>query len=686
MRVNSSGNTYFNGCVGIGTNTFNTSYQLQLPYNASYTTQLRCEGGSGTIPLSIGGSGNIYVDAPGNVGGRFTILSGGSVGIGTSNPTTSLQVVGTLNATTIQENGVNLTTKYQTNVSATSTIANTILRPYPPTYLTSANTTITNSAYGNGTYIATAGSSYIGQDLFYCIGSNPSFNPSFNQWTSGPNTINSSGNYTGTNSTLINGSAVVGETATIQLPYNVVINNYSLTANGTASYNTAAPNTWYFCGSTDGTNYTQLDYRTGVTYPVNTGSFITSNFTFTNTTGYNYYRFVIKSTSGTGYTQIICDGMTLFGYEARNGALIGAVGIGTNSLNYNSSFEVYGGYTYLSSSVGIGTSPNGTTSLIVSGTTVLNGNVGIGSATPNTNFDVNGKIMINNGSAGPPVIAQFGGSGDRIILFGGGATAYPYSLGINSSTLWYSTPANHTFYCNGINMLTLTSSGTTVLNGYFGIGTNNPGTALDVNGVINVSNIGGTFGGPSNISAYGGFGDRIVLFPGIAGSTFPYSIGMNSSTMWFSVPQTGTYLWSSNTTGTTINSNMYLDNTGSLNIYNDISCFTSASDIKLKENIKPLEINCIDLINKFKPVEFTWKDIKDVPGDRKNTVDYGFIAQEIEELLPHLIKETSCYKTIKYEKFAPYLVKAIQELSKTIIRLETKIDDLTSEIEYLKNK
>ena len=96
MHINSSGNTYFNGCVGIGTNTINTSYQLQLPYNATYTTQLRCEGGSGTIPLSIGGSGNIYVDAPGIVGGRFTILNGGSVGIGTSNPLTFLDVRGVL--------------------------------------------------------------------------------------------------------------------------------------------------------------------------------------------------------------------------------------------------------------------------------------------------------------------------------------------------------------------------------------------------------------------------------------------------------------------------------------------------------------------------------------------------------------------------------------------------------------
>jgi hypothetical protein len=121
---------------------------------------------------------------------------------------------------------------------------------------------------------------------------------------------------------------------------------------------------------------------------------------------------------------------------------------------------------------------------------------------------------------------------------------------------------------------------------------------------------------------------------------------------------------------------MYLDSTGSLIVYNDIAAFSSASDIKLKTNIKPLNIDCIDLINKIKPVEFTWKDIKDVPDNKKNTIDHGFIAQEVEEILPLLIKDTNNYKTIKYEKFAPYIIKAIQELYSIINKQQELIDKL----------
>ena len=46
----------------------------------------------------MGGAGLFYVDGPGVVGGRFTILDNGNVGIGNSNPSSKLTVEGTLAA------------------------------------------------------------------------------------------------------------------------------------------------------------------------------------------------------------------------------------------------------------------------------------------------------------------------------------------------------------------------------------------------------------------------------------------------------------------------------------------------------------------------------------------------------------------------------------------------------------
>jgi hypothetical protein len=203
----------------------------------------------------------------------------------------------------------------------------------------------------------------------------------------------------------------------------------------------------------------------------------------------------------------------------------------------------------------------------------------------------------------------------------------------------------------------ISGSGSPTLNQLLEIEIYGDETNLNVLGVLNASN-NNTIGIPSLASAYGSNGDRIILSKGVQSSTYPYSVGINTDTMWFGVPTNGSYVWYSNLT-----SNMFLDNTGSLNVFNDIIGFNNASDSNLKTNIKPFNFNCVDIIDKIKAVEFTWKDIKQVPENKKNTTDYGFIAQEVQELLPHIVDETSEYKIIKYEKLVPYLVKAIQELN-----------------------
>ena len=216
-----------------------------------------------------------------------------------------------------------------------------------------------------------------------------------------------------------------------------------------------------------------------------------------------------------------------------------------------------------------------------------------------------------------------------------------------------------------------TTSENIITCGKISIGTAATNTSLNVNGIINMNSGSVALPTLNNNSIIGGVGDRVVLNPGTSG-VYPHSIGYNTNTIWFSGPTNTSYVWYSN-----LNSNMFLDGSGNLTIHNDITAFNSASDLKLKENIKSVNINCLNLINQLKPVEFTWKDIELVPSNKRNKKDYGFIAQDVEKIIPSLINDNNnSYKGIKYDKITTYLVKAIQELN-------NKFDNLSN---MIKNK
>jgi hypothetical protein len=88
MRITSDGN------VGIGTP--DPAFgKLQIAGAA--TTALRLDANAGVAALSIGGNGEVLVDAPGVTGGRFVVKDSGNVGIGTPNPSKAkLEINGSL--------------------------------------------------------------------------------------------------------------------------------------------------------------------------------------------------------------------------------------------------------------------------------------------------------------------------------------------------------------------------------------------------------------------------------------------------------------------------------------------------------------------------------------------------------------------------------------------------------------
>jgi 1,2-phenylacetyl-CoA epoxidase catalytic subunit len=107
---------------------------------------------------------------------------------------------------------------------------------------------------------------------------------------------------------------------------------------------------------------------------------------------------------------------------------------------------------------------------------------------------------------------------------------------------------------------------------------------------------------------------------------------------------------------------------------------TTQSDKRLKTNINDLSINCINLLNKIKSVEFNWIDNYRIPEKKRHTLDHGFIAQYVEEILPNLVNSEGEYKSLKYEKFAPYIIKAIQELTVLINDQQNQINLIKSHL------
>lgn len=91
----------------------------------------------------------------------------------------------------------------------------------------------------------------------------------------------------------------------------------------------------------------------------------------------------------------------------------------------------------------------------------------------------------------------------------------------------------------------------------------------------------------------------------------------------------------------------------------------STSDKNLKDNIEPIS-EAIGTINKLNGVSFNWKE------DGKKS--YGFIAQEIEQILPDLVNENSeGVKSVSYIPVIAFLVEAIKEQQRQIEELKSRV-------------
>jgi hypothetical protein len=116
--------------------------------------------------------------------------------------------------------------------------------------------------------------------------------------------------------------------------------------------------------------------------------------------------------------------------------------------------------------------------------------------------------------------------------------------------------------------------------------------------------------------------------------------------------------------------------------------YQTNSDRRLKKNIQPMD-SMLENIMRMKPSTFGWITNDDI--------GYGFIAQEVYEIFPHLRhKHPSCkescdvnpcdcsgnpvYYGLDYGKFTPYIVKALQEMK---ISYDAKLQEQSDQITQL---
>jgi hypothetical protein len=119
----------------------------------------------------------------------------------------------------------------------------------------------------------------------------------------------------------------------------------------------------------------------------------------------------------------------------------------------------------------------------------------------------------------------------------------------------------------------------------------------------------------------------------------------------------------------TVNGNAHVG--GNVNVVGDV-IGSSLSDEKLKLN--KLKISkSTDKINKINPYSFTWNNRQSVYTGN----DIGFIAQEVQEIIPFAVKHNkSKFLSMQYKKIIPILIASIQEKQVRINNLVTKINSL----------
>jgi len=309
----------------------------------------------------------------------------------------------------------------------------------------------------------------------------------------------------------------------------------------------------------------------------------------------------------------------------------GAGGVGSRALKINAT------------GVGIGLATDPTEKLHVGG------NVRIAPTGSALLFDTTGA----NSSNGIKTINDY-----ESVLFNGRGAAGFAVIGNAEIRLGFGT--NYTAAQSDL-MITHTS-------GFVGIGGNTPSYLFDVR----KNTVSGA------IARFSAINPHVIIESSTAGPAVlhfkPNQTGNKSGQFKVTAGEGYNFRWSNDAASTAEVSYMTLDTSttggGDLTVKGDIIAYGAPSDERYKENIKPIE-SALDKVEKLQGVTFDWKESDSILDIKE---DIGFIAQDVQKVVPELVRENEDGKlSLRYQGITPILLEAIKELKAEIEELKKQI-------------
>lgn len=121
------------------------------------------------------------------------------------------------------------------------------------------------------------------------------------------------------------------------------------------------------------------------------------------------------------------------------------------------------------------------------------------------------------------------------------------------------------------------------------------------------------------------------------------------------------------------------------------STWDTSSDKRVKKNIQNIE-SALSIIDKLRPVTFEWEDEYKAAHEGLDSLNYGFIAQEMEKIIPETVTkqkeivgqtEIDDFRTLNVGPILPILVKAVKEQQEDIKTLKEQNKRLMDKLEML---